>query len=180
MKNFWLWSIGSILAIIIGIGSTIFGQVTAAFVPGEVTLEDAASVILASLAIFALGIFDPGIATGLVSGAPQLGAGAAVGTIAAVGAGAMAGGAAAGAGAGMAGKAAGGAVKAGASPAGGTQLSFALGKAASGSGGVKGALGGASAVAQAGMGAVKNAGKAAPQKLRAVSVQHIKQECAAA
>ena len=76
-----------VLAIIIGIGSTIFGQVTAAFVPGEVTLEDAASVILASLAIFALGIFGPGIATGLVSGAPQLGAGAAVGTMAAVGAG---------------------------------------------------------------------------------------------
>ena len=137
-----------VLAIIIGIGSTIFGQVTAAFVPGEVTLEDAASVILASLAIFALGIFGPGIATGLVSGAPQLGAGAAVGTMAAVGAGAMAG----------------GAVKAGASLAGGTQLSFALGKAASGSGGVKGALGGASAMAQAGMGAVKNAGKAAASK----------------
>ena len=153
-----------VLAIIIGIGSTIFGQVTAAFVPGEVTLEDAASVILASLAIFALGIFGPGIATGLVSGAPQLGAGAAVGTMAAVGAGAMAGAAAAGAGAGMAGKAAGGAVKAGASLAGGTQLSFALGKAASGAGGVKGALGGASAMAQAGMGAVKNAGKAATSK----------------
>ena len=155
-----------VLAIIIGIGSTIFGQVTAAFVPGEVTLEDAASVILASLAIFALGIFGPGIATGLVSGAPQLGAGAAVGTMAAVGAGAMAGGAAAGAGAG-------GAVKAGASLAGGTQLSFALGKAASGSGGVKGALGGASAVAQAGMGAVKNAGKAAASKATgSVSAAH--------
>ena len=162
-----------VLAIIIGIGSTIFGQVTAAFVPGEVTLEDAASVILASLAIFALGIFGPGIATGLVSGAPQLGAGAAVGTMAAVGAGAMAGGAAAGAGAGMAGKAAGGAVKAGASLAGGTQLSFALGKAASGSGGVKGALGGASAMAQAGMGAVKNAGKAAASKATgSVSAAH--------
>ncbi|MCF6220300.1 MAG: hypothetical protein L3J65_04230 [Robiginitomaculum sp.] len=76
----------------------------------------------------------------------------------------MAGAAAAGAGGRMAGKAAGGAVKAGASLAGGTQLSFALGKAASSSGGVKGALGGVSAVAQAGAGAIKNAGKAVASK----------------
>jgi len=82
-----------VLAVIIGIGTTIFGELTAAFVPGEVTLEDAASVILGSLAIFALAIFGPGIATGLVSGAPQLGAGAAVGTMAAAGAGAYAAGA---------------------------------------------------------------------------------------
>jgi len=162
-----------VLAIIIGIGSTIFGQVTAAFVPGQVTLEDAASVILASLAILALGIFGPGIATGLVSGAPQLGAGAAVGTMAAAGAGAMAGAAAAGAGVSAGAKATGGAVKAGASLAGGTKLSFALGKAASGSDGVKGALGGASAVAQAGMGAVKNAGKAVASKATgSVSAAH--------
>ena len=36
--------------------------------------------MLASLALLGLGIFGPGIATGLVSGAPQLGAGAAAGT----------------------------------------------------------------------------------------------------
>ncbi len=36
--------------------------------------------MLASLSLFGLGIFGPGIATGLVSGAPQLGAGAALGT----------------------------------------------------------------------------------------------------
>ena len=41
-------------------------------------------VMLASLALLALGIYGPGIATGLVSGAPQLGAGAMAG--AAVGA----------------------------------------------------------------------------------------------
>jgi len=48
--------------------------------------------VLASLALFGLGIFGPGIATGLVSGAPQLGAGAAVGTglaVAGLGAGAV-------------------------------------------------------------------------------------------
>ncbi len=77
-----------VLAIIVGIGSTLFGNVTSGFAPGNITLQDAAAVILGSLSLLALSIFGPGIATGLVSGAPQLGAGAAVGT--AVGAGAAA------------------------------------------------------------------------------------------
>ena len=38
-------------------------------------------MMLAALALLGLGIFGPGIATGLVSGAPQLGAGAAAGTL---------------------------------------------------------------------------------------------------
>ena len=42
------------------------------------------ALVLASLALFGLGIFGPGIATGLVAGAPQLGAGAAIGTGAAL------------------------------------------------------------------------------------------------
>src|SRR3546814_21035265 len=37
-------------------------------------------LVLASLSLFGLGIFGPAIASGLVSGAPQLGAGAALGT----------------------------------------------------------------------------------------------------
>ena len=87
-----------VLAIIIGIGSTLFSEVTSGL-QGEVTLEDAGGVILASLALFALGLFGPGIATGLVTGAPQLGAGAAVGSVAALGAaGAVAGAGAVGAG----------------------------------------------------------------------------------
>ena len=124
-----------VLAVIIGIGSTIFGELTSTFVPGEVSLEDAASVILGSLAIFALAIFGPGIATGLVSGAPQLGAGAAVGTMAAAGAGTYAAGAMGAAGARGATRAGGGAVQAGASLAGGTNMAFTLGKAASGKSG---------------------------------------------
>jgi len=51
--------------------------------------------MLASLSLLALGIFGPGIATGLVSGAPQLGAGAMAGAAVAAGAAAMAVGAAA-------------------------------------------------------------------------------------
>ena len=46
-----------VLAIIIGIGATIFGTVTATFTPGAVTLEQAASTILGSLSLLALGIF---------------------------------------------------------------------------------------------------------------------------
>lgn len=149
-----------VLAIIVGIGTTIFGEITSSFTPGEVTLSNAVSVILGSLAIFALGIFGPGIATGLVSGAPQLGAGAAVGTMAAVGAGALAGGAVAGAGAAGAAKVGAASVKAGASMAGGSKIAFALGKMGSGSGGIKGAASGIAAVAQAGVMSVAKAGGA--------------------
>ena len=154
-----------VLAVIIGIGSTIFGEITSTFVPGEVTLEDAASVILGSLAIFALAIFGPGIATGLVSGAPQLGAGAAVGTMAAAGAGTYAAGAMGAAGARGAARAGGASVKAGASLAGGTNMAFTLGKAASGKSGASGNVAGAAAVAQAAGGAVMNAGRNAASKV---------------
>ena len=67
-----------VLAVIVGIGSTIFGEFTAGFT-GEPTIEDAMAIVLAALSMLALGIFGPGIATGIVSGGPQLGAGAAVG-----------------------------------------------------------------------------------------------------
>ena len=149
-----------VLAIIVGIGSTIFSEITSAFTPGEVELKDAASVILGSLAILALGLFGPGIATGLVSGAPQLGAGAAMGTMAAVGAGALGGGAIAGAGAKAAAGATAGAVKAGASMAGGAQAAYLLGKMGT-SGGIKGAMSGAASVAEAGARAVTGTGMAA-------------------
>jgi type IV secretion system protein TrbL len=95
-----------VLAIVVGIGSTLFGTLTAA-PTGDITLEQAAAHILAAIAVFGLAIFAPGIAAGLISGAPQLGAGSAVGTAAglaaagvagAAGAGLLARGAAAGAG----------------------------------------------------------------------------------
>ncbi|SFK84775.1 P-type conjugative transfer protein TrbL [Rhodanobacter glycinis] len=68
-----------VLAVIVGIGSTIFGQFQASTGAGP-SLNHALAVMLASLTMLGLGVFGPGIATGLVSGAPQLGAGAAVGT----------------------------------------------------------------------------------------------------
>ncbi|MCV0280535.1 P-type conjugative transfer protein TrbL [Pseudomonas aeruginosa] len=80
-----------VLAVIVGIGSGLFAEFQA--MPDEPSIDHALVVMLASLALLGLGIFGPGIATGLVSGAPQLGAGAAAGT--ALGAAGMAAGAAA-------------------------------------------------------------------------------------
>ena len=79
-----------VLAVIVGIGSTIFSEFTAGFA-GEPAINDAMSVVLGALALLALGIFGPGIANGIVSGGPQLGAGASVGTGIAVGGAAVAG-----------------------------------------------------------------------------------------
>ncbi len=78
-----------VLAVIIGIGTTLFTEFTSALNGQEPDLEQAMTLVLASIALFGLGIFGPGIAAGLVSGAPQLGAGAAVGTVGAVAGGAM-------------------------------------------------------------------------------------------
>jgi type IV secretion system protein TrbL len=83
-----------VLAVIVGIGTGIFGQFTVP-PPDGVNLDYALAIMLASIALFGLGLFGPGIANGLVSGAPQLGAGAAAGTALAVGGLAVAGGAAA-------------------------------------------------------------------------------------
>src|SRR5574337_2226670 len=68
-----------VLAVIVGIGSGLFGQFQTP-AGTDPSLNHALAVMLASLTMLGLGIFGPGIATGLVSGAPQLGAGAAAGT----------------------------------------------------------------------------------------------------
>src|SRR6185437_12421132 len=87
-----------VLAVILGIGAAFFNQFIAALQGHDPTLADAMSLVLASISLFGLGIFGPGIATGLVAGAPQLGAGAAIGTAGGlIGAGALAGGAVVGA-----------------------------------------------------------------------------------
>jgi type IV secretion system protein TrbL len=74
-----------VLAVIVGIGTTLFSQFTQGFGGNQPTLEDAMALVLGALALLGLGIFGPGIATGLAAGAPQLGAGAAVGTAVAAG-----------------------------------------------------------------------------------------------
>src|ERR1700739_958647 len=67
-----------VLAVVVGIGSTLFSQFTQGFGSNQPTIEDALSIMLGALSLFGLGVFGPGIATGLVSGAPPLGAGAAL------------------------------------------------------------------------------------------------------
>ncbi|TZG33523.1 P-type conjugative transfer protein TrbL [Agrobacterium sp. B1(2019)] len=79
-----------VLAVIVGIGSTLFSQFTQGFGGQTPSIDDAMAIALAALSLVGLGIFGPGIASGLVSGGPQLGAGAAVGTGLAVGGAALA------------------------------------------------------------------------------------------
>jgi type IV secretion system protein TrbL len=115
-----------VLAVIVGIGSTIFGQFTGAL-NNPPTINDALTLILAALSMLGLTIFGPGIANGLVAGGPQLGAGAAVGTgLAVAGIGAAGVGLAAG-GLSAAGGAAAAIGRAGASVAGGAASAYNAG-----------------------------------------------------
>jgi len=68
-----------VLAVITGIGSTLFSTFVQDFGSTAPTIEDAMSIVLAALTLLGLGIFGPSVANGLVSGGPQLGAGSAVG-----------------------------------------------------------------------------------------------------
>lgn len=69
-----------VLAVIVGIGSGFFGEFLSSLGTAEPNLGQAMSLVLASLSLLGLGIFGPGIASGLIAGAPQLGAGSAVAT----------------------------------------------------------------------------------------------------
>ena len=113
-----------VLAVIVGIGSTLFSQFTAGFAGNPPTIEDAMSMVLAALALLGLGIFGPGIANGIVSGGPQLGAGAAIGTGLAAGGIVAAGAAGASLGAGAAGGALASAARSGASVAAGASAAY--------------------------------------------------------
>lgn len=140
-----------VLAVIVGIGSGFFGEFTSALGGKEPDIGQAMSLVLASLALFGLGIFGPGIASGLVAGAPQLGAGAAVGTTAAaVGTLAVGGGAALAGGRAAAGGAL-GAMRAGTAMGSAASTAYRLGQETSGSSSVGAGLGG---MAQAGKAAL--------------------------
>ncbi len=149
-----------VLAVIVGIGSTLFSQFTAGFGGRTPTIDDAMAIVLAALSLLGLGIFGPGIANGLVSGGPQLGAGAAIGTGLAAGGMVAAGGAAIGAvasgGAALAGGAA-AAARGGAALAGGASTAYQAG--AAGQSGMAGVASGLGNVASAG-------GKAAVSPLK--------------
>ena len=155
-----------VLAVIVGIGTGLFSQFQTA--PAEPSIDHALVVMLASLSLLGLGIFGPGIATGLVSGAPQLGAGAAAGTalgatgLAVAGGAAVAGaGAAVAAGTRMAPGAARAAIGGGASAArsasglaAGARSAYKAGAAASSGGSLRAAGAGMANVARTGASAV--------------------------
>jgi type IV secretion system protein TrbL len=162
-----------VLAVIIGIGSTLFSQFTAGFGGATPTIDDAMAIVLAALSLLGLGIFGPGIANGIVSGGPQLGAGAAVGTGLAAGGMVLAGGAAAGGGAMLAAKGgaaalSGGAaaVRGGATAAGAATAAYSVGSLGqSGAAGVASGLGGvARAAGSAAVSPLKRAASSATSR----------------
>ncbi len=128
-----------VLAVIIGIGSTLFSQFTQGFGGVTPTIDDAMAVVLAALSLLGLGIFGPGIASGLVSGGPQLGAGAAASTGLAVGGAALA----AGGGAVLAARGGAAAMRGGATATGATSSAYTLGSMGqTGAAGIASGLGG--------------------------------------
>ena len=164
-----------VLAVIIGIGSTLFSQFTAGFGGATPTIDDAMAIVLAALSLLGLGIFGPGVASGLVSGGPQLGAGAAIGTGLAAGGMVLAGGAAAGGGAMLAAKGgaaalSGGAaaVRGGATAAGAASAAYSLGSLGqSGAAGVASGLGGvARAAGSAAISPLKRAAARASESVK--------------
>ena len=148
-----------VLAVIVGIGTNFFAQSVAAL-PAEPTMADTMTLVLGALALFGLGIFGPSIAAGLVTGAPQLGAGAAAGTVAgaalAVGGGALLGARAAMA-AGSGGMAA---LRAGTAMGSAAATAFQAGRTASSASGGVGVAAGLSGVASAAGGATMQGARA--------------------
>jgi type IV secretion system protein TrbL len=141
-----------VLAVIVGIGASFFTDFTTALNGQTPNLSQAMSLVLAAITLFGIGIFGPGIASGLVSGAPQLGAGAAIGTVGGLAAGAMLAGGAAVGGARLIGGAGMGAVRAGTAIGSGASTAYQLGQATSGERGLAGAAAGLAGVAKAGAG----------------------------
>jgi len=130
------------LAVIVGIGSNFFSEFNQALAGAEPDIGQAMSLVLAALSLFGLGIFGPSIASGLVSGAPQLGAGAALGTaVGAAGMTMLAGGATMGAARAVVGGAL-GAVRAGTAMGSAASTAYSLGKETAASPSMTAGLGG--------------------------------------
>lgn len=132
-----------VLAVIVGIGSNFFAEFTDALQGREPDIGQVMSLVLASLSLFGLGIFGPSIASGLMSGAPQLGAGAALGSAVGAGGIAMLAGGAVGGGARALAGAALGAVRAGTAMGSAASTAAQLGRETGGS-----AVGGMAAAAK--------------------------------
>ncbi|RUU06468.1 P-type conjugative transfer protein TrbL [Mesorhizobium sp. USDA-HM6] len=155
-----------VLAVIVGIGSTLFGEFASALQGKEPDLAAAMSQVLGALALLGLGIFGPGIASGLVSGAPQLGAGAALGTTAAAAGSALVAGGAAFAGARMAASGGFAAVRAGTAMGSAASTAWQMGRATSPESGLSSVAAGLQGVAGAAGGAAMHGMRSAAESLR--------------
>ncbi len=152
-----------VLAIITGIGTTLFSQFTVSMGP-EPDAEQVMAITLAALALLGLSIFGPGIANGIVSGGPQLGAGAAAGTALAAGGALVGGAAAARLGAGAAAGAIGGAARGAAYTSGAARGAYASGSF--GKSGSAAVAGGAAGAGKAAAGAVLSPLRRAAESLK--------------
>ncbi len=149
-----------VFAVITGIGTQLFGQILPSNPATELSLQDALTILLASMTIAGLAFSANRLAAGITSGAPQLG----LGSAAAAG-GAVAGAAAlAGMGGVAAARAVAGGVGAAASLAGGASGAYTLGSATGGgsvSAGLAGVARGAAGAATSGLrGAAQSASTA--------------------
>ena len=116
-----------VLAVITGIGTTLFDRFLEAGIGTEPDIKQAMAIALGALTLLGLGIFGPSIANGIVAGGPQLGAGAAAGTAVAAGATLAAGAAGASLAVGAGAAAARGAAAAGARSLGSASAAYAAG-----------------------------------------------------
>src|SRR5437016_802443 len=137
-----------VFAVVTGIGTQIFSQILPSSPTAELSLQDALTVLLASMTVGGLALYAPKIAAGIVSGAPQLGLGAAVAPAAVVGGTVVLGGAGL-----AAARVGGGAVASAATLGGAARTAYALGSAASGSEALAAVGGGVLGVARAGVSA---------------------------
>src|SRR6202048_5104657 len=138
-----------VFAVVTGIGTQIFSQILPSSPTAELSLQDALTVLLASMTVGGLALYAPKIAAGIVSGAPQLGLGAAVAPAAVVGGTLLLGGV----GLEAAARAGAGAVAAAATLGGAARTAYSLGSAASGSEALAAVGGGVLGVARTGVSA---------------------------
>lgn len=136
-----------VLAVITGIGTTLFSQFTSAGLGDAPDINQVMAIALAALSLLGLSIFGPSIANGIVSGGPALGAGAAAGTALAAGGVLVGGAAAVGVGVGAAAGVIGGAARGGAFASGAARSAYAAGSA--GKSGASAVAGGTAGVGRA-------------------------------
>ncbi|MBM9400839.1 P-type conjugative transfer protein TrbL [Gluconacetobacter azotocaptans] len=160
-----------VLAVISAIASVLFKQFTTSYGDAVPTIGQAVSVVLASVSIVGLSIYGGALANGLISGAPQLGAGAAAATgmaVGAMGAAAVAAPAAVISGGGAALGATAAAARGGAAIAGAATTAYSMGAAGqTGAAGMASAAGSVGrAAGSAAVGAVKSKAGAAASSLK--------------